>query len=107
MKDIVIVGASNVYPADLERVLDECQAIAEVAVIGRPDPETGEALVACIVLKAGYSLSETEVRGLFDGRLASYQHPQDIIFMDDLPRTAVGKVQKPRLRQIVQELYAT
>ena len=101
MKDIVIVGASNVYPADLERILDECEAIAEVAVVGRPDAETGEALVACVVVKEGHSLTAEQVKGLLEGRLASYQHPQDVVFMDSLPHTAVGKVQKPELRQRV------
>ena len=101
MKDIVIVGASNVYPADLERILDECEAIAEVAVVGRPDAETGEALVACVVVKEGQSLTADQVKGLLEGRLAPYQHPKDVVFMDSLPHTAVGKVQKPELRQMV------
>ncbi len=104
MKDIVIVGASNVYPADLERILDECEAIAEVAVIGRPDAETGEALVACVVVKEGHSLTAEQVKALFEGRLASYQHPQDVVFMESLPHTAVGKVQKPELRQRLSTL---
>jgi fatty-acyl-CoA synthase len=107
MKDIVIVGASNVYPADLERILDECEAIAEVAVIGRPDAKTGEALVACVVVKEGYSLTAEQVKGLLEGRLASYQHPQDVVFMDSLPHTAVGKVQKPKLRQMVMNTLNT
>ncbi len=104
MKDIVIVGASNVYPADLERILDECEAIAEVAVVGRPDAETGEAIVACVVVEEGYSLTAEQVKGLLEGRLASYQHPQDVVFMDSLPHTAVGKVQKPELRQRLSTL---
>ena len=100
-KDIVIVGASNVYPADLERILDEAEAIAEVAVVGRPDSDTGEALVACVVVKEGHSITAEQVKGLLEGRLASYQYPQDVVFMDSFPHTAVGKVQKPELRQIV------
>lgn len=104
MKDIVIVGASNVYPADLERILDECEAIAEAAVVGRPDAETGEALVACVVVKEGHSLNSDQVKALFEGRLASYQHPRDVVFMDSLPHTAVGKVQKPELRQRLSAL---
>lgn len=103
MKDIVIVGASNVYPADLERILDECEAIAEVAVVGRPDLETGEVLVACVILEEGHSMTAEQVMGLLDGRLASYQRPQDVVFMDSFPRTAVGKVQKPELRRIVSD----
>ena len=64
------------YPADLERILDECEAIAEAAVVGCPDAETGEALVACVVLKEGHWLSSDQVKALFEGRLASYQHPR-------------------------------
>ncbi len=99
MKNVVIVGSSNVYPADLERILNRCEAIAEAAVVGCPDPETGEALVVCVVLGKGYSMNSDQVRALFEGRLASYQHPRDVVFMDSFPRTPLGKVKKAELRQ--------
>ncbi len=101
MKNVVIVGSSNVYPADLERILNGCEAIGEVAVVGCPDPETGEALVACVMLKKGHSMNSDQVKTLFEGRLAPYQHPRDVVFMDSFPRTALGKVQKAELRQKV------
>jgi fatty-acyl-CoA synthase len=101
IKDIIIVGSSNVYPDDLERILLECDAVDEAAVVGRPDPENGEAIVACIVLKKGQTMSEQEVIALFDGRLAEYQKPSDILFMESIPKTMSGKVHKLTLRQLV------
>lgn len=102
IKDIIIVGPSSVYPADLERILAECNGIVEAAVVGRPDPELGEVPVACVVLKAGHSMSVNQVKALFEGRLAQYQHPRDVVFMDSLPHTALGKVQKSLLREQVK-----
>ena len=102
IKDIVIVGASNVYPADGERILAECDAIKEAAIVGRPDPELGESLVACVVLKEGYKMDARELRALFKGRLATYQHPHHVLFMDSIPHTALGKIQKSALRRMVR-----
>lgn len=103
IKDVVIVGASNVYPADGERILAECEAIEEAAIVGRPDPELGESLVACVVLKEGHKMNSRELRALFKGRLAPYQHPHHVLFMDSIPHTALGKIQKNALRQIVRD----
>lgn len=105
-KNIVIVGSSNVYPADLERILDEHPAILESAVVGVPSTETGEALAACVRLAAGRDMTEAAVRALFDGQLAPYQHPRHLLFMDDFPRTALGKVQKGRLAEAVAAIVA-
>jgi fatty-acyl-CoA synthase len=101
-KNIVIVGSSNVYPADLETILDECSSIAEGAVVGIPDPETGEALVACIRLGAGATMDAAAVLALFEGRLARYQHPKHVLFVDEFPRTALGKIQKVELARAVR-----
>jgi fatty-acyl-CoA synthase len=102
IKDIVIVGASNVYPADGERILAECDAIEEAAIVGRPDPELGETLVACVVLKEGHEMDSRALRALFKGRLATYQHPHHVMFMESIPHTALGKIQKNALRRIVR-----
>jgi fatty-acyl-CoA synthase len=102
-KNIVIVGSSNVYPADLERILHEHVDVAEAAVVGVPDPETGEALVACVRLASGAALDAETIRGLFHGRLATYQHPRHIVFVGDFPRTSLGKIQK---RDLVNMLRA-
>jgi fatty-acyl-CoA synthase len=104
IKDIIIVGPSNVYPTDLERILVECDAIAEAVMVGRPDPDLGEVPVACGVLRPDHAMSADQVKALFKGRLADYQHPRDVMFMDSLPHTALGKVQKPLVREQVKAL---
>jgi fatty-acyl-CoA synthase len=102
IKEVIIVGSCNVYPADVESVLASCPQIAEAAVIGRPDEELGEAVVAFVVLKSPDALSADDVRGLFEGRLAEYKHPQDVIFTDELPRNAIGKVEGDELRRSLE-----
>jgi fatty-acyl-CoA synthase len=101
IKDIIIVGSSNVYPSDLETVLGDCADIREAAVVGRRDGALGEVPVACVVPVPGRSLTRDQVIALFDGRLATYKHPRDVIFLDALPRNATGKVQKTVLRDLV------
>ena len=101
IKDIIIVGSSNVYPSDLETVLGDCADICEAAVVGRRDDRLGEVPVACVVPVPGRSLTKEQVIALFDGRLATYKHPRDVIFLDALPRNPTGKVQKTVLRDLV------
>jgi fatty-acyl-CoA synthase len=103
IKDIIIVGSSNVYPSDLETVLGDCADICEAAVVGRRDDRLGEVPVACVVPVPGRSLTKEQVIALFDGRLATYKHPRDVIFLDALPRNAAGKVQKTVLRDLVSK----
>jgi len=99
-RDMIISGGENVYPAELENVLADCDDIAEFAVIGRPDEKWGEVPVCVIVLKAGSEMDRTAVLNLFQGRLARYKHPRDVVFLTDpLPRTSLGKVQKFELRK--------
>jgi fatty-acyl-CoA synthase len=105
-KNIVIVGSSNVYPADLEKILDECEPIAEGAVVGVPDPQTGEALVACIRLEDGASMDAAAVLRLFENRLAPYQHPKHVVFLDEFPHTALGKIQKAELAHAMRSRLA-
>jgi fatty-acyl-CoA synthase len=99
MKQVIIVGSANVYPADVESVLASCPEIAEAAVIGRPDDRLGEVPVAFVVLRQRGALSAGDVKQLFEGRLAAYKHPQDVIFVDALPRNAIGKVEGDELRR--------
>ena len=100
MKDVMVVGSSNVYPADLEQILAESPDIAEAAVVARPDTELGEVPVACVVVASGRSLAPEQVIELFEARLATYKHPRDVVFLDRLPRTSLGKVQKHALRAL-------
>jgi len=96
-KDVIISGGENIHPAELENVLADCPDIKEAAVIGIEDPRWGEAACACVVTK----LSETEVMALFEERLARYKHPRRVVFVDAIPRNAMGKVVKARLRELV------
>ncbi len=99
-KDMIISGGENIYPAELENVLADCDAIAEFAVVGRSDAKWGEIPVAVILMKPGETMTKEEVMALFQGRLARYKHPRDIVFVDSpLPRTSLGKVQKFELRK--------
>ncbi|HEX6389933.1 MAG TPA: AMP-binding protein, partial [Solirubrobacteraceae bacterium] len=103
IKEVIIVGSCNVYPADVESVLASCPQIAESAVVGRPDDEQGEVPVAFVVLHEAGSMSADDVKALFDGQLAEYKHPQDVVFVDELPRSAIGKVQSDELRRSLEE----
>ena len=104
IKEVIIVGSCNVYPADVESVLADCDEIAESAVVGRPDDEQGEVPVAFVVLERPGAMSADDVRALFEGRLAAYKHPQDVIFTDALPRSAIGKIQADELRRSLEGL---
>ncbi len=100
-RDMIISGGENVYPAELENVLADCAGVAEAAVIGVPDAKWGEAVVAAIVKQPGAVLDEAAVLALFDGRLARFKHPRRVVFVDGLPKSALGKVQKLELRKLL------
>jgi fatty-acyl-CoA synthase len=102
IKEVIIVGSCNVYPADVQSVLAECPQIAESAVVGRADDDLGEVPVAFVVLREPESMSADDVRALFNGRLADYKHPRDVVFVDELPRSAIGKVQSDELRRALR-----
>ena len=98
-KDMFISGGENVYPAEVENVIYEHPAVAEVAVIGVPHPKWQEVGKAIVVVKEGYTLTETEIIEFCQGKLAKYKIPKSAVFMDVLPRTAAGKVLKRELRK--------
>jgi indoleacetate---CoA ligase len=99
--DLIISGGENIYPAEIESVLLEHPAIVEACVVGCPDERWGEAVVAAVVLKPGARLSAADVIAMLDGRIARYKQPRAVRFMDSLPRTALGKVQREELRAVV------
>ena len=99
-KDMYISGGENVYPAEVENVLYQHQAIAEAAVIGIPDARWGQVGRAVVVVKPGQALSEDEVVAHCAASLARYKLPHSVVLTDALPRNATGKVHKPTLRQI-------
>lgn len=98
-KDLIISGGLNIYPPEVERVLMEHPAVSACAVIGCPDAEWGEKVTAVVVLHKGESASSEELIRFCRERLAPYKSPKSIIFKDDLPRNAMGKVQKSELRK--------
>mgnify|MGYP003627209770 FL=1 len=101
VKDVIISGSENIYPAELEMVLDRCDEITESAVVGRADDKWGEVPVAIVVRARDSKLTRDGVLGLFDGELARFKHPHDVIFADALPRNVMGKVLKFELRDMV------
>ncbi len=105
-KDLVITGGLNVYPAEVEAALDDLPGVAASAVIGVPHPDFGEAVVACLVPAQGAALKEDSVRAALRDRLAAFKIPKRVLVLDELPRNAMGKVQKAELRRLNQELFA-
>ncbi len=100
LKDMIISGGENIYPAQIEQQLAQMEAIASVAVFGVADTKWGEVPRAAIVVREGYELSEQDVLSYLDGKLARYKIPKSVVFVDDMPRTASGKVRKPQLREL-------
>jgi malonyl-CoA/methylmalonyl-CoA synthetase len=98
-KDMMISGGFNVYPKEIETVIDGLMGVAESAVVGMPHPDFGEAGLAIVTMNAGATLSADAVRAALKGALASYKVPKMIVFADTLPRNTMGKVQKNLLRQ--------
>jgi long-chain acyl-CoA synthetase len=96
--DMVISGGVNIYPAEIEAVLNELPAVLDCAVFGIPDAEFGEALAAAIELHPEHSLTQAEVLTYLAPRLANYKLPKSIVFHDSLPREDSGKIFKRRLR---------
>ncbi len=95
--DVIITGGLNVYPKEVELVLDQVDGVDESAVIGLPDPDFGEAVVAVLVTDA-HTVDEHALRVACDTRLARFKHPKRYVVVDELPRNAMGKVQKATLR---------
>jgi malonyl-CoA/methylmalonyl-CoA synthetase len=100
-KDLIISGGLNIYPPEVERVLVEHPAVNACAVIGCPDRQWGEKVTAVVVLNQGASVTDEELIRFCRERLAPYKSPKSIFFRGDLPRNAMGKVQKAELRKEV------
>ena len=98
IKDMIISGGENIYPAEVEDALYEHPAVAECAVIGVPDERWGEVGRAVVVLREGAAVEPAELLTFLDGRIARYKIPKSVVFAETLPRTASGKVIKRQLR---------
>jgi malonyl-CoA/methylmalonyl-CoA synthetase len=98
-KDLVITGGLNVYPAEVEAAIEALPGVGECAVIGVPHPDFGEGVVAVVVARPGCVVDEGPILGALAETLASFKRPKRIFVLEDLPRNAMGKVQKNVLRE--------
>jgi acyl-CoA synthetase (AMP-forming)/AMP-acid ligase II len=97
--DMIVSGAFNVYPVEVERVVLAHPAVADCAVIGVPDPRWGEAVTALIVPRAGADVDTAEILTFCEGRLAGYKRPRSLAVVADIPRNAAGKILRRQLRE--------
>lgn len=105
-KDLIIAGGFNIYPAEVEAALDEIPGVAESAVIGVPHADMGEAVVA-VVKVTHAALDQAAVLDALRDRLARFKQPRAVVMVDELPRNAMGKVQKASLRETYGALFTT
>lgn len=96
-KDMIISGGENIYPAEIENLLAGHPAVAECAVVGLADASWGEVVVAALVARPGCAATDEELLAFLAARIARYKLPRRIVWVDALPKTALGKVQKPQL----------
>ena len=99
-KDMIVSGGENVATSEVERVLYECDAVLEAAVVAMPDERWGEVPRAFVVRKPGQQITEQALIAHCRSRLAGFKTPKRVVFMDALPRNPSGKVLKRELRQI-------
>ncbi|MEO0402844.1 MAG: malonyl-CoA synthase [Pseudomonadota bacterium] len=97
-KDLIITGGYNVYPKEIEDVLNDIEGVSESAVVGVPDADFGEAIVAVVVAEPGADLGEDSLAATVKDKLARFKHPRRYVFAPELPRNTMGKVQKNALR---------
>jgi malonyl-CoA/methylmalonyl-CoA synthetase len=105
-KDLIISGGYNVYPAEIESVLNDMPGIAESAVVGVPHRDFGEAVVAVVVARAGATLDPTALTRALKAKIANFKVPKAIFVVAELPRNAMAKVQKNLLRERHAALFA-
>lgn len=99
LKDMIISGGENIYPAEVEQIIAELSHVTGVAVIGVPDEKWGEVPRAVVTLNPGSSLSFEEMRTHLDHRVARYKMPKSLVIVDEFPRTGSGKIRKAQLRK--------
>ncbi|WP_106815398.1 acyl-CoA synthetase [Microbacterium timonense] len=98
LKDMIISGGENIYPAEVENLISDIEGISGVAVVGVPDDRWGEVPWAVVTLKEGAEVDTELVRSRLDGLVARYKLPKNVVVVEDLPRTASGKIRKADLR---------
>jgi malonyl-CoA/methylmalonyl-CoA synthetase len=105
-KDLVISGGYNIYPKEVESEIDQLSGVVESAVIGVPHPDFGEGVTAVIVKRPDAAIDEAVVLDGLKPRLARYKQPKKVLFVEDLPRNTMGKVQKNVLRERYKDLFS-
>ena len=105
-KDLIITGGFNVYPKEIESEIDALPGVVESAVIGVPHPDFGEGVTAVVVKDKAANVSEQKILAALEGRLAKFKLPKRVIFVEDFPRNAMGKLQKNVLRDRYAGIYA-
>jgi acyl-CoA synthetase (AMP-forming)/AMP-acid ligase II len=101
IKDMIIRGGVNIYPAEVEEVLAGMPAVADAAVVGRPDRQLGETVAAFVVTAEGAAASENEIQEYCGRHLANEKIPATIVFVEEIPRTPTGKILKRELREML------
>ena len=99
IKDMIVSGGENIYPAEVENALMQHPAVADGAVIGVPDERWGEAVKACVVLKAGAKATAGDIIDFMRSRIAHFKCPRSVDFMETIPRNPTGKILKRVLRE--------
>jgi malonyl-CoA/methylmalonyl-CoA synthetase len=105
-KDTIISGGLNVYPKEVESEINLVPGVVESAVVGLPHSDFGEGVTAVVVRSGNSGLDEGGLVAALEGRLARYKQPKRVVFVDELPRNAMGKVQKNILRERFGGLYS-
>lgn len=103
VKDVIISGGSNIYPREVEEVLLRHPSVLEVSVVGKPDAEWGEIVIAFVVAQAGLTPAEEELDGLCLENIARFKRPKHYVFLESLPKNNYGKILKTALRAMLEE----
>jgi malonyl-CoA/methylmalonyl-CoA synthetase len=104
-KDLIISGGFNIYPKEIEAEIDAIPGVKESAVVGAPHPDFGEGALAVVVSDDTCELSEADIIESLQGRLARFKQPKRVVFIDELPRNTMGKVQKSELRETYKDCF--
>ncbi|TPN02981.1 malonyl-CoA synthase [Mesorhizobium sp. B2-1-5] len=105
-KDLIISGGYNIYPKELESEIDALDGVLESAVIGVAHPDFGEGVTAVVVRSPASTVTAAEILNAIAARVAKYKHPKGVVFVDELPRNTMGKVQKNLLRDTYKDLFS-
>ena len=103
LKDMIIRGGENIYPKEIEEFIYTCPKVSDVQVIGVPDEKYGEEIMACVILKAGESMTEQEMKDFVGASMARHKVPRYVDFVDSFPMNAAGKILKYKMREAAVE----